>query len=186
MGLYTLESTERHGRAWNICVAFPQNIDDMATELPRKPGETVIFVRKMGNSKSTAVHLKHLKVRRSYVLRALKWLKLHHSSYHEIKINEDNLDWMNGKKEAQVSRNVKYVHINGKSSIPHEKTSISTVQCTDPTDDFVMDFATTSHKPEGLDPNQSTHMKDLVDTAVDSDKKHELLTFPPHEDTPVE
>ena len=54
------------------CVAFMQDITEMAEELPRQPNEIVTFIRKMGNSNTSEIHFQSLRVRRDFIIRALK------------------------------------------------------------------------------------------------------------------
>jgi hypothetical protein len=42
-------------------------------------------------------------VNRKRVLNALVWLKKHNHLYRDITIDEKNLDWMNGKKQCNIS-----------------------------------------------------------------------------------
>ena len=46
------------------CVAFPQDISDVCDTLPRKQSDLVTYIRQMGNKNTSAVKLKHLRVRR--------------------------------------------------------------------------------------------------------------------------
>ncbi len=56
----------------------------------------------IGNKDTSAVYPKSLHVNKQYVLEALLWLKKHNPHYADIIINESNLDWMNGKNEANI------------------------------------------------------------------------------------
>jgi hypothetical protein len=56
----------------------------------------------IGNKDTSAVYPKSLRVNKQYVLTALLWLKKHNPHYADITINELNLDWMNGKHEANI------------------------------------------------------------------------------------
>ncbi len=82
------------------CVAFPQQVTTVCTDLPRHPDEIVTYIRQLGNIETSLVHLQHLKVWRNKVINALKWLKLHHTKYKDITINELKLVWMNDQSEA--------------------------------------------------------------------------------------
>ncbi len=84
------------------CVAFPQQVSKVCTDLPRHPDEIVTYIRQLGNSKTSSVHLQHLKVQCNKVINVLKWLKLHHAEYRDITINESKLDWVNDQSEAVV------------------------------------------------------------------------------------
>jgi hypothetical protein len=84
------------------CVTFPQDITDMCNELPLRKEAVVVFIRYIGNKDSSAVYPKSLRVNRQNVLEALLWLKKHNPHYADITINESNLDWMNGRNEANI------------------------------------------------------------------------------------
>jgi hypothetical protein len=56
----------------------------------------------IGNKDTSAVYPKSLHVNKQNVLKALLWLKKHNPHYADITINELNLDWMNGKNEANI------------------------------------------------------------------------------------
>ena len=80
------------------CVSFPQDISDMCDELPRRRESIVMFVRQMGNKDTSEMYLKYLRVNKRKIISALKWLKIHHSGYHGIMINIDDLSWIKGGK----------------------------------------------------------------------------------------
>ena len=46
--------------------------------------------------------LRHLKVNKKKVIRALDWLKIHHRGYKDIKINRSRLDWMGDMNEIEL------------------------------------------------------------------------------------
>ena len=60
------------------------------------------FVRNIGNKDTDNVFPTSLRVNRLKVVNALKWLQKHSSFYHNIKIKEENFDWMNGAKEVNM------------------------------------------------------------------------------------
>ena len=87
----------------HVC-AFPQDISQVCTELPRLPSScSVVRYIKETNSRvvgSTSVSL--FTVRREVIIRALWWLKQHHIGYKNITINESNLEWMDGESEKEL------------------------------------------------------------------------------------
>jgi hypothetical protein len=83
-------------------VKFPQDITKMCNELPLRKEAVVVFIHYMGNKDTSAVYPKSLRVYKQNVLEALLWLKKHNPHYADITINESNLDWMNGKNEANI------------------------------------------------------------------------------------
>ena len=169
------------------CVAFSQNISTMTEELPRHPNQIVTFLRQMGNSKTSEVKFKSLRVRRDYVIRALKWLKIHHCEYRNITIKESNLDWVGKAAEAEshMLGHVKNFHQTGTCPPPQSAPTVSQVQCNDPLDEPELEMAMMIYNEEGMEPTQKDHIEDLVAETVKAKKKDKLLMFPPHEDTPV-
>ena len=71
-------------------VAFPQDISELATVLPRLPHELqYVFVRRATQRHST--NQKSFKVRRSVVLEALNWLKTNNEFYRDIVIDQSRI-----------------------------------------------------------------------------------------------
>ena len=169
------------------CVAFTQDLSDLCTDLPRQPKEIITFIRKMGNSETSTLHLRHLRVRKTKVLAALRWLKIHHSEYRDIVISESNLEWMGDEDEASLASDIRNVTVPGQKSDKTQKAAVSQVQClSDIVEDDLM-FSTMSEGTSslGVDPEQAELMDDLVKSAKDAGQKHKLLLFPPHGDEPI-
>ena len=158
----------------------------MAKELPRRPDQEMLtFVRQMGNSTTSAIRLETLKVRRSAVLRALKWLKLHHSEYHDIEISESNLDWMKGKEESDMESPTRTMVVSDKPPPPPQPPMVSQVQCMDSTGEPGLGYAVLADSSSGMDPDMKSMIDELVKVTEDTDNKDKLLMFPPHGDEPV-
>jgi hypothetical protein len=86
----------------SCCITFPQDITKMCNELPLRKEAVVVLIRYIGNKDTSAVYPKSLCVNKQNVLKALLWLKKHNPHYADITINELNLDWINGKNEANI------------------------------------------------------------------------------------
>ena len=86
------------------CMCYPHNSEELCKEILNKKEEVITFIRKVKkhNTRGFSSHIDAFKVRRSKVLKALRWLKLHNIHYHDIIINESNFDWMNNAEEATV------------------------------------------------------------------------------------
>ncbi len=84
------------------CITFPQDITKMCNKLPLRKEAVVLFIRYIGNKDTSAVYPKSLHVNKQNVLEALLWLKKHNPHYADVTINESNVDWMNGKNEANI------------------------------------------------------------------------------------
>ena len=170
------------------CVAFRQDLTDVCTDLPRLPSEIVTFIRQMGNSETTAVHLSHLKVRKKVVLDALKWLKLHHCGYRHITISESKLDWIGESGSTSMFGQIRNIRVNGKQVSRSQKPAVSQVQCMEPVIDAPqLDFTTVGFNGSelGTNPVQLELMDELVDTAISTKQKGKLLMFPQHGDEPL-
>ena len=97
----------------------------------------------MDNNKTSGVHLQHLKVCKQKVIDALHWLKIHHSEYRDITINESKLEWMNNCDEAFVTSQIQNFLINGKNASKSQQTFVSEVRyLNDKTNDMEMDYKT--------------------------------------------
>ena len=93
----------------------------------------------MGNNQTSGVHLQHLKVSKQKVIDALHWLKIHHSEYRNITINESKLGWMNDCDEAFVMSHIWNFAMHGKNASKYQQPSVSEVQClNDNTNDMEM------------------------------------------------
>ena len=79
------------------CVCFIQDTQEVCNELPRKSCNVVKVVKHIDDHGVSMT--KNFSVNKSRVLRALKWLKIHHRYYKDIEIKEQNLSWMNGSDE---------------------------------------------------------------------------------------
>ena len=146
-------------------MAFPQKITNVCNELPRHPDEIVTYIRQLGNSQTSQVHLQHLKVRRKKVIQALKWLKLHHTEYKDITINESNLEWMKDKKETTMLKQIRNYQVKGKQSDISQLPKVSEVQCFVDNDlPYNLDYTTVAGNGDdpGIDPNQKVMMDCVI------------------------
>jgi hypothetical protein len=74
----------------------------MCNKLPLRKEAVVLFICYISNKDTSAVYPTLSCVNKQNVLKALLWLKKHNPHYADITINELNLDWMNGKNEANI------------------------------------------------------------------------------------
>ena len=84
------------------CVTFPQDITEMCNELPQRKETLLTLVRNIGNKDTDNVFPTSLRVNCLKVINALKWLQKHNIFYRNIKIKENNFDWMNGTEEVNM------------------------------------------------------------------------------------
>ena len=72
----------------NHAIAFPQDLENIATELPRAPSETgVLLIRKTGTNNTH----RDYKVRQLKVAAALRWLKANNPYYIDVVISQTNM-----------------------------------------------------------------------------------------------
>jgi hypothetical protein len=92
-----------YGSKGHVCT-FPKDIGPICNVLPRLPQDiTVIRVVRHYKNRNGQNVSRAFNVRRNKVLRALRWLKRYSSAYRDIKIEESNLDWMQGEQISTVS-----------------------------------------------------------------------------------
>jgi hypothetical protein len=85
-------------------VSFFQDISGLCTVFPKLPSHvTMVKVMRTSVNKEGDTIDRIFLVNRKRVLNALIWLKKHNHVYRDITIDEQNLDWMNGKKQCNIS-----------------------------------------------------------------------------------
>lgn len=162
------------------CVCFPQDIDKMCDELPHQKSSMVIFVRHISNRANGEVSSRHFKVNKDKVIRALEWLKLHHRGYHNISINEANMDWIESDSIYDCCDKYEFKSKSTKRDDAAESAeTISSNQCkeTDPNDN--METIHPNFKQNRPNQAQTRLMKELQETAADSGNMKKVLDFPP-------
>ena len=162
------------------CVCFPQDIDKMCDELPRQKSSMVIFVRHISNRANGEVSSRHFKVNKDKVIRALEWLKLHHRGYHNISINESNMDWIESDSIYEYCDKYEFRSKSTKRDDAAESAeTISSNQCKerDPNDN--METIHPNFKQNRPNQEQTKLMKELQEAAADSGNIKKVLDFPP-------
>ena len=87
------------GLKGHVC-SFPQALSEACNTLPRLPKDVSVvklvkfYEKEMGGDATT----KAFRVRKDVVLAALNWLKKHSVSYQNIKIETNNLNWIDGNE----------------------------------------------------------------------------------------
>jgi len=89
-----------HACVGHVC-SFPQDIDFVCTELPRKSVNAIRIVKHF-KLKDGTIDSTTFCIRKDMVLKALRWLKKYNSCYHNITIKEENMDWMEGDNERDL------------------------------------------------------------------------------------
>ena len=87
----------------HVC-AFPQDIQYLCRVLPRLPEQVtrIRVVKKFPLAGDNGVGTKCFSIRKEKVLNALKWLKKYNKEYHDIIIEEKNLDWVGEFEESEL------------------------------------------------------------------------------------
>ena len=125
----------RLGIKGHTCM-FRKDLASVCIDLPRKHFKVINAVHEYATGSTDEASFTHqtFKVRRDKVLKALIWLKHHHSGYKDIIIDEDNLAWMSGKDEDILSLDNVDIsdHIVNKEIREDQTETVAELQ-TDPT-----------------------------------------------------
>jgi hypothetical protein len=178
------------------CVTFPQDITEICNKLLLRKEAVVVFICYIDNKDTSAVYPKSLHVNKQNVLKALLWLKKHNPHYAYIAINESNLDWMNGKNEANIgtqalilkTKDTQWYKINATeeevvSNVhkPFEHNDLSNDSCD--MDIGCMYTNENNTLPTGMD---AEIMKSFVEIAKKMSQLSETMEFPPdNHDSPI-
>ena len=111
------------------CVCFIQNNDYVCNELPKKKCNIVKIIKQ--TEYNGQIQTNHFTINRNRVLNALYWLKDHHKYYKDIEIAPENLEWMNGKDECEMTEEVLNIIENTteeKISSPNQNVTVSSTQ----------------------------------------------------------
>ena len=168
------------------CVTFPQDISDMCDELPMRSESVVTFIRNMGNKDTTGGYPTMLKVKRENVIEALLWLKKHNPFYRNIRINESNLDWMEGNEEANLATVAEEIDVKetARSKLAEneqEYVSRCHAQNPDSDEDDVLPVAGmhANEKPSVPRGEQAAPIRELIDVAKETQQMSKAMEFPP-------
>jgi hypothetical protein len=115
----------KHGNVGNdghVC-SFPVDIGDICVILPRLPADCqfVKIVKKYIAKDTKELCSTNFTVRREAVLAALRWLQRYNKAYHHITIAEGNLDWMDGKPEAELPCGMEEDNLDGDIEVEEDK-----------------------------------------------------------------
>jgi hypothetical protein len=173
-------------------ITFPQDITEMCDELPRKEDTILTFVRNIGNKDTTSIFPTSLRVNRIKVLNALHWLKRHNPFYHNIRIREENLDWMKGSNEVNVGTNgIELNILNRPFSVRQDEEeeyvskSHSTTNATD-TEGLEMRTVHANERITIPSGRQAEPIQQLVQVAKETKQISKIMNFPPIDhDSPI-
>ena len=171
------------------CVTFPQNIAELCDELPLRRETVVTFLRNIGNKETDAIQPTTLKVNRTKVLTALHWLKKHNVFYKDIKIREENLDWMEGEEEVSITKggiefDLDQTKNSKKRDEEQEHVSKSHGSADDDdsdNEDMPMQMFTVHANAKQTVPSgkQAEPIKELIDIAKKTNQTSKIMKFPP-------
>jgi len=165
------------------CVTFPQDITEMCDELPQRKETLVTFVRNIGNKDTDNVFPTSLSVNRLKVVNALKWLQKHNPFYRNIKIKEENFDWMNGAEEINMGSDGVVLNMKESSISKMKETEdehVSNAHSTKQDDDDDTLPMRTVHANEATKVplgRQATQIKELVDIAHRTNQTAKIMNF---------
>ena len=163
------------------CVTFMQDISDVCNILPRQKESVVTFVRWLSNKKDARPFPKQMRVRKKQVLDALRWLKIHHSGYHDIIINESNLDWMGDNDCANIAEQSEHnIQVESKSNEQNEEEFVTIAHTVDDDDEeFLNSTMADNEKKSTLNNTNANIMNDLHLTKEQKGELGDCLEFPP-------
>jgi len=166
------------------CVAFPQDVTEICDELPRKKEGLVTIIRQIKSTQSSETFPKQMTVNRVKVLKALRWLKIHHSEYHDIKIRMDNL-WFSGD-ETDIMQDACVLNMASAASDDMEYVSPSHLDPNVvPDEEFQV---STMHVNESVtipSGQEADRIQDLISIARETNQMAKTLEFPPIDDEPI-
>lgn len=167
------------------CVTFPQDITEMCDELPQRKETLVTFLRNIGNKDTDNVFPTSLRVNRLKVVNALKWLQKHNPFYRNIKIKEENFDWMNGAEEVNMGSHGIVLNMKESSRSKMKETEdehVSNVHSAKQDDDDDTLPMRTAHANEAIkvpSGRQAEPIKELIDIAHNTNQTAKIMNFPP-------
>ncbi|KAL3799034.1 hypothetical protein HJC23_005173 [Cyclotella cryptica] len=168
------------------CVCYPQDITELCKDLPNRKEEIITFIRKVGghDTRRLTSHIDAFKVRKSKVLTALRWLKIHNIHYHDITITESNLDWMNGAEESCIPITVEehcFDEDADNDGIISKKATVSSTQTESTNTDEVMEYhgITLNSTPFSPSARQEHSINQIKNTVIESTSGEGLMNFPP-------
>ena len=136
------------------------------------------------------------KIRRTKVLKALRWLKKYHIGYRDIIIVEDNLSWMKGQEESILSDEVIVItkttekETLTETSKPDERMTVSETQTMEVDDNskHTIDMSSTfMEKPRSnFSTEKAVIAEELKKSRQLASSKIPLLDFPQIDDEPID
>lgn len=161
------------------CVTFPQDITLICNELPQRKEKLLTFIRYMSNKDNTSTYPKQYVIRRQKVVTALKWLKVHHTGYRDIIIQESNLEWMGTSAEKNMAEIAQTVTTKQATNDDEEEFVSKAHKVNEANDDIVMTTMHNNKKKSLPSKEEARPIIELIKQKEELNKINEALTFPP-------
>ena len=158
----------------HVC-AFPQDVGVVCRILPRLPSDcnVVKFVKETTARIVGGTEKGVLVVRKNHVLRALRWLRIHHVGYKDIVIAEENLNWMGDNEEMELPAAIDVEACTEEENVDAGPSPAVNV---DPMDEEEEIYTTSAVYME-TSPTLASEEDRLVATAINSAAKSGSVTF---------
>ena len=133
----------------------------------------------MSNKDNTSTYPKQYVIRRQKVVTALKWLKVHHTGYRDIIIQESNLEWMGTSAEKNMAEIAQTVTTKQATNDDEEEFVSKAHKVNEANDDIVMTTMHNNKKKSLPSKEEARPIIELIKQKEDLNKINEALTFPP-------
>ena len=139
----------------------------------------------IGNKDTDNLFPTSLRVNRVKVVKALKWLQKHNPFYRNIKIKEENFDWMNSAEEVNMGSEDVVLNMKESARSKMKETEdehVSNVHSTEQdVDDDTLPMRTV-HANQAIKVSsgrQAEPTKELIDIAHKTNQTAKIMNFPP-------
>ena len=173
-----------YGAKGHVC-AFPQDIHEICTKLPRLPADvkTVSIVKSYLSEDGESQKIS-FKIRRQKVINALRWLKKYNTEYKSIEICEENLNWMSTDTESLPNKQAKHLECDDNTNETIQKRQQEVYESQSPTDAYMYGYI--NNPPEkDLPQKKDREITDALRQSYQKISHNTSLDFPYVSETPV-
>ena len=164
------------------CICFPQDVTEVCNTLPHERSQVVKYIRQIGKPDQTTPRIEILRVNRDKVLSALRWLKIHHSGYHDITIKSTNLDWIPAGKNEDELETHEFI-FGSKSKKDHQNEEVEAVSDAQRInvnhEDYIPSFAVQPNQSKYRPPESEKDNIRSISQSAKSQSHISTLDFPP-------
>ena len=168
------------------CITFPQDISAMCDKLAERKETMLPFIRNIGNKHSDAFYPISVRVNRTRIIAALVWRKRHNPFYRSIKINESNLDWMEGENEVNIGKEAVQIDMveTQRSRIKEaeeehvSKSNTNGLDSQDQGDELLIYAMHANDKQSIPTGRQAAPIKELIKFAKKSGQMRQVIKYP--------